>query len=241
MLARALVAPVPRLAQAGRAIFGIAQAPVPRQLVVLGLRGVGGTNRRVNDLFELAGASALLVGTAIGGGFLALPHVTSPSGALPSSVVLVICWIWLLLEALLISDLVIDASANASEPVSFGSLSQDAFGDVGGVAVSSTFVVLMATTMVSQLSKGAEILGLVLPGAGASRAVLLAIAVAVFARRASAQLVSQVNGALTLGFVAATSGVFAAGLPQAVWSRLGRADWTCALGSAPSLLQVRPT
>ena len=111
---------------------------------------VEGTGASAEPSFvEDLGASALLVGTAIGGGFLALPHATAQSGALPSAAVLTGCWAWMLFESLLISDLVLDARENSS--TSFASLGREAFEDAGGFAISVTFVVLMVTTMVSQI------------------------------------------------------------------------------------------
>ena len=193
-----------------------------------------------------AGACALLVGTAIGGGFLALPYATAPAGALPSAAVLTGCWAWLLAESLLIAELVMEASAersragNSSAPVSFASLGYDAFGEAGGGAVSLTFIILMITTMVSQIAKGDALLASVpmAPASAAVRCGVLAASVSTFARLASANMVSLINGALTVGFIGAVSTLFAAGWPLADWSRLARADWSLAFQAAPTLLQL---
>ena len=193
-----------------------------------------------------AGACALLVGTAIGGGFLALPYATAPAGALPSAAVLTGCWAWLLAESLLIAELVMEASAersragNSSAPVSFASLGYDAFGEAGGGAVSLTFIILMITTRVSQIAKGDALLASVpmAPASAAVRCGVLAASVSTFARLASANMVSLINGALTVGFIGAVSTLFAAGWPLADWSRLARADWSLAFQAAPTLLQL---
>ena len=204
-------------------------------VVVLSTTSDDGTPTRTDEL----GATALLVGTAIGGGFLALPYTTAPSGGIPSAAVLTGCWAWLLTEALLISDLVIDGGNNGTEPISFASLGREAFGEAGGFAVSATFVVLMVTTLVSQFAKGGELLGAALPFLPATaRCLLLAASVAAFARGAPLPVISRTNGLLTLGFVAATANLFWAGLPQAVWPRLARADWSVALAGLPTLLQL---
>ena len=57
-------------------------------VVVLSTTSDDGTPTRTDEL----GATALLVGTAIGGGFLALPYTTAPSGGIPSAAVLTGCW-----------------------------------------------------------------------------------------------------------------------------------------------------
>ncbi len=192
-------------------------------------------------LAQDAGASALLVGTAIGGGFLALPHATAPAGALPSATVLAGCWGWLLAESLLIAELVMDASTerNSSAPVSFASLGHEAFGQAGGTAVSLMFIVLMMTTMVSQIAKGGVLLaGVMAPASTAVRCGVLAASIAAVARLASANAVSFINGVLTAGFVGATGTLFAAGWPLADWSRLARRDWHASFQAAPTLLQL---
>ncbi|KAK9913246.1 hypothetical protein M0R45_037069 [Rubus argutus] len=51
------------------------------------------------------GAVALIVGTSIGSGILALPEKASPAGLIPSSISIVICWGFLLIEALLLIEI----------------------------------------------------------------------------------------------------------------------------------------
>ena len=47
-----------------------------------------------------------------------------------------------------------------------------------------------------------------------ARCVLLAVSIGAFAQRASSQLLSNVNGVLTLGFIAATGALFTEGVPK---------------------------
>ena len=131
-------------------------------------------------------------------------------------------------------------AGNSSAPVSFASLGYDAFGEAGGGAVSLTFIILMITTMVSQIAKGDALLASVpmAPASAAVRCGVLAASVSTFARLASANMVSLINGALTVGFIGAVSTLFAAGWPLADWSRLARADWSLAFQAAPTLLQL---
>ncbi|KAK3005136.1 hypothetical protein RJ639_015673 [Escallonia herrerae] len=53
----------------------------------------------------IAGAVALIIGTSIGSGILALPKETTPAGLLPSSISLIICWAFLLIEELLLVEI----------------------------------------------------------------------------------------------------------------------------------------
>ena len=182
------------------------------------------------------GAAALLLGTAIGGGFLATPHATAPAGALPSAAVLSACWLVLLIEALVISDLVISDHEQTGSTSSFASLGRRAFGDLGGAAISATFAVLMMATLVSQLSKGATLFPPI--GPTPVRIALLAAALAAFASGAPLQAVSLANGVLTIGFVAAAAVLCKEALPLATWARLSRANWAYCWKSAPTLLQL---
>ena len=64
---------------------------------------------------EVAAAS-LVAGTAIGGGFLALPYTTAPLGFLPSAAGLAACAALLLVQAAVLADVIIDASVESGEP-----------------------------------------------------------------------------------------------------------------------------
>jgi len=197
-------------------------------------------------------AVSIIAGTAIGGGFLALPYSTAPAGAIPSSATLGACWLVLVLESLLISDLVLDhraTAAAASDTLSedsdalatpsFATLGNAAFGAAGGSAVGVTFVVLMITTLVSQLAKGSALLSPTLAGLPSGvRCALLAGTFGAFGRGSSQRLLSRVNGALALGFLASTASLFGQAVPLAAWERLGRADWSACWQSAPTLLQL---
>jgi tyrosine-specific transport protein len=192
-----------------------------------------------------AGACALLVGTAIGGGFLALPHATAPAGCAPSGTLLIACWAVLLFEALLVADIVINrsvapssAAADRGTAVSFATLGRDAFGIVGGRAVSATFVVLMCATLVSQLAKASSLLAPALNVPFGAVCVPLAASLAIMGRAMPARSFGAVTGGLTAGFIAATCALFGQALPQAVWTRLARSDWNMCLQSAPTLLQL---
>ena len=53
---------------------------------------------------SLLGATALITGSCVGAGVLALPAKTSGAGFIPSVSILVGCWIFLTLEAMLIAE-----------------------------------------------------------------------------------------------------------------------------------------
>lgn len=198
-------------------------------------------SRRVSILDE-ASAASLLLGTALGGGFLALPHATAPAGCLPSAAVLCGCWLFLLIQSLLVADLVIDHHEyhNGTAPTaSFDTLGREAFGESGGQAVSTAFLVLMITTLVAQVAKGSELTaGSLLGAPPLARCFLIAGSLAAFARGAPARLLGLANGALTLGFVGSAACLFQGSTHIASWDRLARADWGASWQALPTLLQL---
>ena len=192
--------------------------------------------------WDEAGAASLIAGTAIGGGFLALPYTTAPAGALPSGAALLGVWSFLLAESLIIVDLVLDASSSTAAPASFSSAAEATLGRRGALTVRALFLVLMVTTLVSQFAKGGELLcsafaasapGLYAPSVGAAAALVCG-----FALLAPRRTVSRANALLTAGFGIALAATFASAAPIADASLLARAGVHACVKALPSLLQL---
>ncbi|KAL2549533.1 Tryptophan/tyrosine permease [Forsythia ovata] len=115
---------------------------------------------------SIAGAVALIIGTSIGSGILALPKKTSPAGLLPSSISLTICWGFLLIEALLLVEINVGllrkkklkVEEDELEVISIRTMAQEALGEWGGALATVTYVFLGYTSMVAYSSKSGEIL-----------------------------------------------------------------------------------
>lgn len=187
-----------------------------------------------------AAAAALVAGTAIGGGFLALPYTTAPLGFLPSSAGLAACAAVLLVQAAVLADVIIDASVESGEPASLATVSRQAFGPAGARMVASLFAALMVTTLTAQFAKGGELLsarGGPHRAAATTAFALCSGAVAAFTPTRSAAALSAV---LTAGFVGCLGASCTRALPLACWARLARADWSAAAAwrAAPTLLQL---
>ena len=107
--------------------------------------------------------AALIAGTTIGGGFLALPRATAPAGALPSTIALVSCWLFLLMGAYALVDSILSTkeelgSSEGSGQITVFAVAKNAFGNLGGVCVGGLFILLMVATLVAQVSKGGTML-----------------------------------------------------------------------------------
>ncbi|CAK0885982.1 unnamed protein product, partial [Prorocentrum cordatum] len=190
------------------------------------------------DLWQEVSAAALVAGTAIGGGFLALPYTTAPAGAAPSAALLACSWAFLLAQALVVADLVVDASEEQGSPTGVLGVARSTLGGPGAAFVSVAFLSLMMCTLVSQFSKAGALLAPALHLQYAAGCVGAAAVLGAFEAASPAWLVASANAALTACFVAAAAGLFAGGAPLADWGRLARADWGAAPAALPSVLQL---
>jgi len=190
------------------------------------------------SLEDDVGAVALVAGTAIGGGFLALPATTAPAGCLPSALVLLVASGTLLAQAYIVSDLVIDASKKEGRPVSLSTVARRTLGGAGGVVVEALFVLLMCSTLVSQFAKGGSLLSGWLGLSYQAGCALVVALLSSFSLAAPGRVVARTNARLAVGFGVSLAALFACGAPIADWSALARADWGAAYASAPTLLQL---
>lgn len=154
-----------------------------------------GTNGKSDNTAHstILSQAALIAGTTIGGGFLALPAATSPCGALPAALGLVAVWLFLLGTALSFANSIfIMKNGNHSDDDTTGSsifsLVLECFGSTAGFLSGLLFVLLINATLIAQLSK----VGVLLEGASFLPAVL--------DRRGCSFLFSVIIGALCLSF-----------------------------------------
>ncbi|XP_058204645.1 uncharacterized protein LOC131318720 isoform X2 [Rhododendron vialii] len=117
----------------------------------------------------IGGAVALIIGTSIGSGILALPQKTSPAGLLPSSITMTICWAFLVIEALLLVEInvgllrkkkrtVQEEEDDQLEVISLRTMAQETLGEWGGTLATVTYVFLGYTSLVAYSSKSGEII-----------------------------------------------------------------------------------
>jgi len=192
------------------------------------------TKWKLDDVF----ASALVVGTGVGGGFLAVPYTTAAAGCLPSSLLMVGLWSFILAQAFIVVDVIISASKKAGRPVSFATVAGETFGPMGAAGVCGLFLMLMLLTHVSQFAKGGELLASMLHLPYAAGVLLVAAGLSGFAQLGPARVVTCANTMLTVGFMAAVSALFTVGAPLMQWDRLTRCDWGACADQMPAVLQI---
>ncbi|CAN6320651.1 unnamed protein product [Urochloa humidicola] len=146
---------------------------------------------------SVAGAVALIVGTSIGSGILAVPQSTAPAGFIPSAACMVTCWAFLVAEALLIAEINVHLRRRRNkdgvshggggdmdlEVISVKSMAQETLGVWGGHVATVAYLFLSYTSMVAYASKSGDVLSRLVPGvpepvAGAAFTAALAVLIA---------------------------------------------------------------
>ncbi|XP_059628307.1 uncharacterized protein LOC132271063 isoform X2 [Cornus florida] len=191
----------------------------------------------------VAGAVALIIGTSIGSGILALPQKTSPAGLLPSSISLTICWAFLLIEALLLVEInvgLLKQKINREEEdelevISIRTMAQETLGEWGGTLATVTYVFLGYTSMIAYASKSGQILYhlINLPESisGIFFTALFTVLIAVGGTRTT----DQVNQWLTASMLGLLLGIEVLAVVFGGWSGLeGSGDW----GKVPATIPV---
>ncbi|WMV25585.1 hypothetical protein MTR67_018970 [Solanum verrucosum] len=124
------------------------------------------TQRIYKKKGTVAGAVALIIGTSIGSGILALSQKTSPAGIIPSSIAMTVCWAFLLIEALVLVEINVGLLKKNKvkfedgelEIISIRTMAEETLGEWGGALATVTYVFLGYTSMIAYISKSGEIL-----------------------------------------------------------------------------------
>ncbi|KAJ3682641.1 hypothetical protein LUZ60_015214 [Juncus effusus] len=171
----------------------------------------------------IAGAMSLIIGTSIGSGILAIPQKTSPAGFIPSATSIIICWIFLLTEALLLAEINVslrkkrnkDIQINENidnniEIISIRTMAQETLGELGGNIATITYLFLSYTSMIAYTSKSGEVVSHLIPIPDSVSGSIFTIIVALLISVGGTQMTDRVNQSLTfvmLGLLAAIEGI----------------------------------
>lgn len=158
---------------------------------------------------SIAGAVALIIGTSIGSGILALPKKTSPAGLLPSSISLTVCWAFLLIEALLLVEInvwllrkkKIRVDEDELEVISIRTMAQETLGEWGGALATGTYIFFGYTSMIAYSSKSGEILYRLINLPESVSGVLFTALFSILISVGGTQATDQVNQWLTTSMI----------------------------------------
>ncbi|KAH1151568.1 hypothetical protein GYH30_045192 [Glycine max] len=199
-----------------------------------------GLSKRTSKVAEkkegtVAGAVALIIGTSIGTGILALPEKAFPAGIIPSSISVIVCWIFLLIEAFLLVEINVALMRNKGKKqedneldvISIRTMAQETLGDWGGTIATIAYVFLGYSSMVAYSSKSGEILfqliNLPAPVSGSLFTALFTMLVSIWGTRAT----DRVNQYLTASMIGLLLAIEVLAVVFGGWSGVGGiSDWT---------------
>ncbi|KAK7315509.1 hypothetical protein VNO77_34059 [Canavalia gladiata] len=193
----------------------------------------------------VAGAVALIIGTSIGTGILALPKKAFPAGIIPSSITVIVCWIFLLVEALLVVEINVGLmrkkgrkeEENELEVISIRTMAQETLGDWGGTLPTVAYVFLGYSSMVAYSSKSGEILfqliNLPVPVSGCLFTLLFTMLVSIWGTHAT----DQANQYLTASMLALLLAIEVLAVVFGGWSGIGGiGDWEKVPATIPVII-----
>lgn len=195
---------------------------------------------------SVLGAVALVTGSTIGAGMLALPAVTAGGGFLPSSGVMTIVWSVLTLQALLIAEVNLAVTKdrrlrreNMDTVVSLRQMAADTLGPWGGRLTSTVYLFLTYTLIVAYVAKGGEMMHMlsmdsVPPAAGG---ILFSAILGSFLLSSKTKTVDMLNRCLTACLVVLLGLLVVGGAQGAVWeSLIQQHDWDQAWAALPVIV-----
>lgn len=206
---------------------------------------------------------AVIAGSALGGGFLALPLVTADMGILPSIVGMGMAWIFLAALCTVYAEVsaqTLKDKASEAEPklatnrmliedegVSVVSVAQRRLGDTAAVICSVAFLFQMLAVVTAQVAKSGELLESLLGLPYAAGCILPSILIGLFSFTMPVKRVEQTNTYLTasmvIGFILLIVSAFMtinlSDLPELV-SNLPRENWSSLMPTAGTRTWVLP-
>ncbi|MBN3887242.1 MAG: aromatic amino acid transport family protein [Nostoc sp.] len=109
---------------------------------------------------NVLGSTALIAGTTVGAGILALPAVTLPSGIVPSTSGLVAVWLYALVSGLLVADVTLNTMRTEGRAsIGFLGVVEKILGKLGARIAGGAYLFMHYALLVAYITEGGEILG----------------------------------------------------------------------------------
>ncbi len=110
--------------------------------------------RIIHSMGHVVGGTLLIAGTTIGVGMLALPVATGSGGFIPSMIIYLICWAFMLCTGLLL----LEVSLWMPKDTSFISMAEKILGPVGRNIFWVVYLFLFVTVMIAHAAGGGSVL-----------------------------------------------------------------------------------
>lgn len=107
---------------------------------------------------SIVGSTALIAGTTIGAGILALPAFTLPSGIIPSTVLLIAVWLYTLAAGLLIAEANLNLMQLGQSESGLLVMIENTLGKPGARLAGGIYLFMHYALLIAYISQGGEIL-----------------------------------------------------------------------------------
>lgn len=108
---------------------------------------------------SVLGSTALVAGTTVGAGILALPAVTLPSGVLPSTALLIAVWLYTLVSGLVVVEVTLNTMRMMGRPsLSLLTIVENTLGKQGARIAGGVYLFLHYAMLVAYIAQGGGIL-----------------------------------------------------------------------------------
>ena len=193
---------------------------------------------------SILGSTALVAGTTVGAGILALPAVTLPSGVIPSTVLLIAVWLYALVSGLLIAEVSLSAMRSLGrESLGLLPMIESNLGLAGARIAGGAYLFLHYALLVAYIAQGGEILvsaaeqlfGIqnVPAWVGTTSFTLVFGGIMYFGRE---RLVEKLNSAFVAIVIASFLGLLLFGFGQVKGSGLLFQNWSALPNAVPVML-----
>jgi len=116
-------------------------------------------NKLVHKPGSVVGSTALIAGTTVGAGILALPAVTLPSGVLPSTALLIGVWLYTVLTGLLIAEVSLNGMRHSGRATNgLLAMVESTLGRMEARFAGGAYLFLHYALLIAYVSQGGEIL-----------------------------------------------------------------------------------
>ncbi|MEM9949741.1 MAG: aromatic amino acid transport family protein [Cyanobacteria bacterium P01_D01_bin.36] len=206
-------------------------------------------NKSAHQSGSVVSSAALVAGTTVGAGVLALPAVTYPVGVIPSTVLMVAAWLYMLASGLLVAEANLRAM-RVSGRADLGLLAtiEQSLGKVGAIAAGILYIFIHYALLVAYVARGGDILASALEavegGFGFAWPVPLWLGHVAFVillggilYAGTARLVERLNGALVALVIVAFGALLALTVSQVDPARFQVQHWE-AVGLAVPVMFV---
>lgn len=177
----------------------------------------------------LQGAMALIIGTSVGAGILALPARTLNAGFIPTMTSMSLCWCFLVLEALLLAEvnvaLLEEHKNRGSRIVSLCAMAEKTLGPLGGILSAFIYSFLSYTMMVAYIAKSGDVLSSLIHISPSLCCWTFTLVVGSLILLGDMKLADSFNQILTITLIGVFILIIMGGLGITDWSGLQHMNW----------------